>query len=85
MAVAIQSSAQSFAYANIALSLFAFVSNNHVILYQLLDSFQLISFLSYVNVNTPSNLQSILSIYYQTNFASLFPSPFSSFSDASGQ
>ena len=57
-------------------------SKNRILLYQMVESCQLISFLVYMNVNVPSNVQGLLRTYYATNVASLIPNPFSSFEPA---
>lgn len=60
---------------NAAMSLLLLVNKNRLLLYQLLESCQLVSFMVYLNIDLPSNVQSILEMYYNANFASLIPNP----------
>jgi hypothetical protein len=36
----------------------------------------------YMDIRIPSNVNSLLELYYNTNFASMIPNPFKSFADS---
>lgn len=67
--------------ANLGVALLFALNRNRLLLYQLLESCQLVSFMVYLDIRLPSNINGLLELYYNTNFATLIPNPFKGISE----